>query len=573
MTPVRTFAGGPYELSKGLGHMSDDEPFRPQRHNLSATDLPGFSGLDEKYVSAALCLADDHHVETGKRRMLAAGLASVPWQETPHVAEHFAWLIEREPDALTACSLFFGVIAAHPSAWTIWEWKHHVLRTTQLPLLRTAIMGNLIGEAEFDFDSDEGISLLALMDPADAEQRTFLIEHQWLAGEPNRDVAEIVAMLSPNASMAEKSVAIRIMRFSDDPRLGERAMPALRELFRNEGHAGLSLRIADVLVWKSNFRIDLDLVAFVIETFHRSGVVAAEVALASMLYGVEGFLMDSFAAVEERSNTLTRAVLDSFTASDHVDASDVLEVLSALSIDATNVQAAFAATAALEELHQPNAGGAQLVFDTARQGADPTARALAIRVLAKKPRALRSLCDELKGLTVGVATDPAVRRSAFHALLDHNAGLGISVKQVIDLYFHYLCDAPFVHFGDAVSPSDAANVPAHYINRFTESFDDIASQEAREAAFRLVADTFSFGIQEEFVAHWGAIVALMLRAFEKPRHGQLHYFIFWNMLHDVDIPEPHGAAFRAGLRDQLTQVKYTKATRSLIENWLKESQN
>jgi hypothetical protein len=550
--------------------MTDDPLFKPQRHDLSSADELGLADLDEKFVNAATVLADDHHLEVGKRRMVAAIFGSMPWRETPHVAEHLAWLVEREPDALAACSLYFGVIAAHPSAWTIWEWKHHLVQTTQLPLLRTAVMGNLIGEAELDFESDEGRSLLALMDPSDPEQRTFIVEQQWLVGEPLRDVAEIIAMLAPHAAMPEKYAAIRIMRFSDDPRLAEHALGVLRELFGVESHSGLSLRIADALVWKSNFRLDLDLIAFVIETFHRSGVAAGEVALASMLYGVEGFLMDSFSSGEESTNTLTKALLGAFRSHDHVDASDIVKALTELSVDSSNAQAAFAATAALEELREPNTPGVQLVLDTARQSSDATARALAIRVLARKPRGLLPLLDELTALAVDANTDPSVRRSAFHAMLDHDAGLGVTVKRVIDLYFQYLREAPFDHFGDALSSSDAAKVPAHFLHRFAESLDDIGSEAAREAAFRLVADTFSFGVQEEFAPHWDAIAGLMLRALEKSRHGQLHYFLFWNMLNDVSVPVPAAATFAAGLRDQLGRVKHTKATRGLIENWLEQ---
>jgi hypothetical protein len=549
--------------------MTEDAPFKPQRHDLSAADEPGLADLEEKFVDAAAVLADEHHLEVGKRRMVAAIFASMPWRETPHVAEHLAWLVEREPDALAACSLYFAVIAAHPQSWTIWEWKHHLVRTTPLPLLRTAVMGDLIGEAQLDFESDEGLSLLALMDPSDPEQRTFIVEQQWLVGEPLRDVAEIVDMLAPHAAMPEKYAAIRIMRFSDDPRLVEHALPVLRELFRVESHSGLSLRIADALVWKSS-RLDLDLIAFVIETFHRFGVAAGEVALASMLYGVEGFLMDSFSPGEESTTTLTRALLGAFSSHDHVDASDIVKALTELSVDSSNAQAAFAGTAALGELRQPNAAGSQLVMDTARQGSDPTARALAIRVLARKPRGLLPLLDELAALAVGANTDPSVRRSAFHALLDHNAGLGVTVKRVIDLYFQYLREAPFDHFADALSSSDVAKVPAHFMHRFAESFDDIGSEAAREAAFRLVSDTFSFGIQEEFAPHWDAIVVLMLRALEESQHGQLHYFMFWNMLHDVSVPEPAAATFATGLRDQLGRIKHTKATRGLIENWLEQ---
>ncbi len=104
--------------------------------------------------------------------------------------------------------------------------------------------------------------------------------------------------------------------------------------------------------------------------------------------------------------------------------------------------------------------------------------------------------------------------------------------------------------------------------RLTESFGAIGSQSARQAALQLVLNPFAFGIEKAFEPFWMQIIHVMLKALDNPRHGNLRYTIFWNLLHDVDVPQPAAIEFAKGLTDRLARVKYTKRTRGLIEHWL-----
>jgi hypothetical protein len=85
----------------------------------------------------------------------------------------------------------------------------------------------------------------------------------------------VAAMLQPDAAMAEKAAAVRIMRFTDDPDLKERILSALIALFQAERHPGLSLRLAEVLVRNARSGMDLDMIAFLIRAWHADGAPAA----------------------------------------------------------------------------------------------------------------------------------------------------------------------------------------------------------------------------------------------------------------------------------------------------------
>jgi hypothetical protein len=179
------------------------------------------------------------------------------------------------------------------------------------------------------------------------------------------------------------------------------------------------------------------------------------------------------------------------------------------------------------------------------------------------------LLDVLKERAVSKDSDPRVRRAVFYTLVNtHQSGLAIRINEVIDLYFRYLVEAPFDHFGDALHGSDVGKEPEYYLTRLAESFDAIASASARQAAFHLIDKPFGFGIAPEFEPHWPKVIRLMLRALDNPRDGDLHYRIFWDMLHEVAVPENAAATFAGGLKDRLTRVKYTKRSRALIEGWL-----
>jgi truncated hemoglobin YjbI len=278
--------------------------------------------------------------------------------------------------------------------------------------------------------------------------------------------------------------------------------------------------------------------------------------MGSVFYGVESFLMDSFMLGEPRQSRLTDALLALFSPTRlPSNGTQVIDALKIISAGITEPFAAFAATAALGATRQPNDAGKQLVLETAKHGEDPAARALAIRVLGQQPRALLPLLDVLKERAVAPDSDPRVRRAALHALINtRQSGLPTRINEIIDLYFRYLTEAPFDHFGDALHGSDVAEAPQHFLARFSETFDGIKTQAALQAALHLVEKPFGFGIREEFEPSWRQVVDLMLRALDQPQHDELHYMIFWNMLNEVPIPEPAASAFATGLKDRLARL-------------------
>ena len=551
--------------------MTQDETFAPQRHEVLGASLPPGMETVGDHDRAMVDLANEIHLDVAARRAMAAGLAGLGWRETPHLAQHLAWLLERETDALTAYSLYRAVLSTHPQHWKLGEWQQQVLRTTPFPLLRAAILRDLMLKGSLHAEPAEEEALLTLLDPAEPEHRALAAEHRWFGGsEVGRDVDEVVAMLQPQASMAEKVAGMRVVHFASDPQLDERALPALLALFRAERHSGLSLTIADTLVRKRHHQIDLDFAAYLIRAWHGDGIPAAEVAMRSMLYSVEGFLMDSFALGEESPSALTGALFAAFSPA-HLpaDANAVIDVMLVIACDTEQPLAAFAATAVLAAKRHPNPAGLQALLEAARSHPDSRIRAYALRVLCSQSRALLPMLDELKKLAVAPDTAPRVRRAAFHALLNtHQSGLPRNVEEIIDLYFQYLRDAPFDHFGDALGSSDAAQAPRYFLMRFAESLDKISTESARQAAFQLVQNPFGFGLSDEFKPYWAQIVRLMLRALNEPRHDQLHYTFFWNMLHNVPVPAREAADFAAGLRELMARVDYTEQTRSLIERWL-----
>jgi hypothetical protein len=557
--------------------MSEIKQFIPQRHEVNGPDAAlGMDGLDD-HANALENLEHEIHLDARSRRAMAAGLMALGYRKTPHLSEHLAWLLEQETDELTAYSLYCAVLAAHPEHWTLRSWTKHVLRTTPFPLLRAVTLADLMAGASLDVDSEEGAAELGLLDKTNPEHRALAQQYLWVAGHDTKcDVSEVVRMLRPDATMPEKVAGLQIVQFASDATLDKLAMPALMALFSIERHPGLSLKIANVLVGKCNSNTDLDMVAFFIRTRIVGGIPAAETAMGSVFFGVEGFLMDSFLLGAKKSSALSKALLSYFSqASLPEDAKSVVDALRAISVDIADPFAAFAATAALAAARQPSAAGAQLVMQTAQKSQDAKARALAIRVLGQQARALLPLLDVLKALTVAQDVDTRVRRAAFHALVNtQQSGLPVKITEVIDLYFQYLREAPFDHFGDAVRGSDVARAPAHFLARFAESLDRIPSESPRQAAFSLIGAAFGFGIREEFEAHWDQVIQLMLRALDKPLHGDLHYTIFWNMLHEVAMPEHAVSVFSAGLQERLVHIQYTERTRGLIEDWLQyQAQN
>lgn len=521
-------------------------------------------------------LEKEIHLEPSSRRVMAAHLMALGWRETPHLAEHIAWLLARETDALTAYSLYQAVMVTHPERWTLTPWVRQTMRSTPFALLRTAMLDHLLTEGYINVDDEDDQALMDLLDTTVPEHRALTAEHLWLTGHDSKwSVSQVLGMLQVTAAMAEKVAAMRIVQFAFDSEFQSQATPALMALFRVEPHIGLSLKLGDILASKHRFPIDLDKLAFFIRAWHGDQIPAAETSMGTMLFGVEDFLMDRFFMGEQRQSALTQALLAYFSPT-HLpaDAAAVVTALAAISTNITEPFASFSATAALRETGHPNDAGRALVLATASQGADPTARALAIRVLGKQPKALLPLLDALKALVVAVDTVPKVRRAAFYALVNtRQSGLRVKTTEVIDLYFQYLREAPFSYVGDAVNRSDVAKEPAYFVAQFAESFDQIASEPARQAALDLVSKPFGFGIAEAFEPCWDPIVALMLRALDKPEHGDLHYTIFWNLLHEVVVPKPAAAVFSDGLKDRLGRIAYTERTKGLIENWLKSQKS
>lgn len=555
--------------------MSDDYTFTPQRHEIFGSDpAPGLETLCEA-VHAMTALEDEINLEVNRRRVMAASLFGLGWRATPHLAEHLAWLLERETDGLTAYSLYRAVLATHPEPWMLDVWTRDVMARTPFALLKTAMLGVLVDDGRIDFYSEEDKPLLGLLDHANPEHRAAVLEQKWLVnGDSEGGIGDVLAMLQPTASIAEKMSAIRIVDFVSKDQIGPGALRALTGLFRVEQHPGLSLKIADTLVRKNGQRIDLDMLAYLIRAEHEDDVPAAKFAIKRVLYGVEAHLLDHYGPPEQRPSDLSTALLKMFSRARTPDhGQDVAQALQELSIDMTQPLAAFAATAALKESNQNHEGGSRAAFACAQGGDDPVARALAIRVLGQQSKALLPLLDQLKTLAVAPNTDPRVRRSAFHALVNiRQSALPTTTKDIIDLYFRYLREAPFSHFADAVHGSDIAGEPQHFLMRFSESFDSIASEAAREAAMRLAEKPFGFGLREEFEPYWPEVVGLMLKALDQPTHDTLHYFMFWNMLHHVPMPKKAAEMFAHGLKQRLAQLAYAERITPMIEEWLAANQ-
>lgn len=545
--------------------------FTPQRHDIGGAEPTAGLGNVSGHENALFFLEKEPFAEVSQRRASAAGLVSLGWRERPQLSEHLAWLLEHETDALTVCSLYQAVLATHPESWTLLDWQRRLLETTPFSLLKTVVVDGLLSEGLLHVDTAEGQALIKTLDPSQVDHRALLTEHLWLIGQTDgRTTDEVVALLRPDAPMADKVAGVRIVRFSNDEHINEQALPALYDLFRAERHAGLSLKIGQTLVHKRGYSVDLDMAAFFIRAFYDDGAPAASNALASIFFSVESFLLDDCFQDKRPPSAVSAALLSRFSPSALPAAgAAVANALAALSIDPSNSLVAFASTAALQASGHDSTEGARLVVVTAKAGEDPVARALAIRVLAEKPRALLPLLNDLKALVVATQTDPRVRRAASHALVNsRRSGLPVRMPEVIDLHFRYLTQAPFDHFADALHSSDISDQARHFLKRFAQNIDAIGSEEARRSAFYLMSNSFSFGLDEAFEPHWPQVVGLMLRALDEPGHGELHYMIFWNMLNDVVIPEPAASVFERGLKDRLKTVPFENRSRELIEGWL-----
>lgn len=553
--------------------MPANETFTPQRHEIGSAESAIDSEAVREHEDALTDLEKDIHLEASTRRRMAARLVGIGRRQTPALAEHLAWLLEHETDALTAYGLYVAVLAVHPDSAQVFEWQRALLQATPFALLRTALMDDLWSTGAIEHDSAEGRFLADQLDRKSPEHRAALTEQRWLAGDTGRrKISEVTALLQPQASMAEKNAGVRIMRFASDPRIEAQALPALIELFRAERHRGLSRRIADTIARRGSAEMDLDLAAQLIRTFHGDAIPAAESVLSSMFYGVEAHLMDSIARGEPSQGALAQALLAQFSPNSlPADGEAAALALAALAAHGRDPRVAIAATAALQASGRAHTQGASLVYATAAGSDDPEIRALALRVLAEQPRALLPLFDELKALAVVPHTDPRIRNAAFLALANsQQSGLPIGIEAVIDLYFQYLGAIPLGQTVDPLYGLNFAEAPEPFLARFCESLPAMQSQSARLAALAVMENPFSFGIGETFEPYWPQCVAAMLQILDEPRNGDLHTRIFWNMLHDVAVPEPAAAMFTRGLKERLARVKYTKRSRSLIEDWLQQ---
>lgn len=549
--------------------MSASQDFTPQRHAFGEPNPGPELDLPEAQLNPLLTLERELHLEAGQRRAIAASFAGSGRRETPRLAEHMAWLLIHETDALAAYSLYCAVLATHPERWTLFDWQREQVRVTPFAELRTAILDDLLAEGILDLDDEEDLALVTV-----SEHHALIAEYRWLGGDAARcDVNEVVAMLDHQSSMAEKVAAVRIIRFANDQRLNEHAMPALLALFRVERHPGLSLRIAGTISYRHSGQINLDLVAFLVRAWHGDGVPAARIALGSVFYVVEGSRTDSFALAQEPQSVLTDALLAEFSAErPPADGAALVPALTRISTDGARPFAAFAATSVLQATRHPSAAGTQFLFDTAKDGQDPAARAFAIRTLGAQPGLLLPLLDHLKALAMAPETDARIRRAAFSALVNAGqSGLPTPITEVIDIFFRYLTEAPFEHFADALHGGDIVAAPEHFLARAEESLDAIGSAAARQRVFSMMAAPFAFGIDPAFQPYWSRITGLMLRALDNPQHGEVHYEIFWNLLHTVEVPRPAAIIFTEGLRQRLHRVDYTERSRGLIEHWLATS--
>jgi hypothetical protein len=551
--------------------MSEHEKFVPKRYDVLGANLPpGIDNLGE-LDNALSDLTNDMHLDTVHRRATTARLAGLGWRATPHLAEHLAWLLEHETDELSACNLYYAILATHPQAWLLREWQLDLLNKSQLVMLRTVIITGFLSSGEIDIDDAQGKQLLKHIDHTNPEQRAELAKHLWLIDHKKKpSVAAVIEMLQPNAHMLEKTAALTVVKYTSDTRLKKSAQAPIRELFRSERQPRLSQIIGDHLVRLSTHAIDLELAVFFIQTWHRDEITAAKDALQRVFYSVESFLMDSFALGEERSSELTNALLAKFSASSLPNTPQALvQALTELSTDAQHSVAALAATAALQAAHSDNALGVQFALSIIQSNAEPKIRALAIRALGTKPFALTPIAEQLKTYAGARDTHPRIRRAAFDVLINtHQSGLRIKLENVIDLYFQYLTGAPFDHFADAMYTYVVAKNAHYFLSCLDQHLDKISSQSARIAAFNLINNSFGFGIDEAFTPHWLSVVRLMLRALDKPRHGDLHHQIFWNALHEVPMPIAAANEFSAGLKNRLKRIKYTKRTASMMEDWL-----
>lgn len=234
--------------------------------------------------------------------------------------------------------------------------------------------------------------------------------------------------------------------------------------------------------------------------------------------------------------------------------------------------AALSASAWLARCRGSRDGVTALALDFAGDDSNPPAQALVIRVLGRQAGALKPERDRLRDLAIAPGTAADVRRAVFLVMADtRRSGMGIGMKEVIDLFLAYLQHPGFDYAAYALFTSDLQSVEGHYIARLSASFDHIPDEAGRLAAMDLIEASFGWGFDPVFDPWRTETTALLLASLDRVHEEDLHARVFWNMLNEVILPEPHRAHFAAGLRDRLARLPYSGKTRSSIEGWLQDN--
>lgn len=548
--------------------MTETPTFTPQPHDLYGEDTKvGDLGEAANHLED---LANDLFAEVSRRRTAAAGLPGLGWRKEPHLAEHLAWLLAHETDALTAYCLYRAVLATHPSAWQLADWQRAVGATTPFPLLITAVLDDLAGEGMVDTEGGDA-SLIAHLRSEWPEERAQSIDLHRLdhSGSSPYD-PHLKEMLRSDATIAEKSRAIRMVRFMSRDDADASLLAATKALFEAEKHPGLSNMAGKTLHQMLNAPCDAEGLAFAIDTYHIKGIEAAKDLLTSLLYGVEGYLLDTFDAQSTVPQGLADTLLQRFSASHPAESAEwIIDAIRTIAKDRSRPLAALSAVSWLSRCKLAEGAVDGLALEMAGDPSNAEAQGLAIRVLARKSGALLPLLDRLKEGAQAASTSPNVRRAMFDALVTPRSGLNVPREDVVELYLTYLKHPEFAHFAHAIHTPDLASVASHYATRLAAEFADIPDQSARIDGLDLLTATFTWGLDPIFDDARAETTKVLLAALDRPKEEDLHFKVYWNIL-KAELPEPHKSTFAAGLRERLGRIEYSDRTRGNLELWLSE---
>jgi len=204
---------------------------------------------------------------------------------------------------------------------------------------------------------------------------------------------------------------------------------------------------------------------------------------------------------------------------------------------------------------------------------DPAVKAFAVRALGTAHGQLKGSVEKLKKYAESEGTDERLRRASYFALLSPRAGLGVSVREVLELYLNYLQHPGFDFFGDAVYSEHILAEAEFYVSGLTEIFDKIPDEQARKYAMQHFAKSFGFGLKPELKQWRPDIIKLMLSSFDRPDEQDLHYFVLWNILNGEKFSAEEMAGFSAGLKKRLAEISYNELSKTRIEAWLDKNES